>query len=63
MQVLLSEINLAMARDGNKVEMWRDLEKYPDLDSLTVVCRLFPVLSFDLTLIVHRTLKSENRNL
>ncbi|CAL1703692.1 unnamed protein product [Somion occarium] len=35
MIALLGEVNLAMAKEGQKDKMWKDLEKYPDLDSFT----------------------------
>lgn len=34
---LMNTISLKMAKEGKKEQMWTDPDKYPDIDSLTVV--------------------------
>lgn len=36
----LNAINLKMAKEGRKDAMWNDIEKFPELDELTMVCGL-----------------------
>ena len=40
MRGLLGEINVKMAMEGRKDAMWADMDKYPELDGLTIVSLL-----------------------